>query len=366
MKLGIIGTRGIPNRYGGFEQFTEYIAPALVARGHHVIVYNSSLHPYQDAHWHGVRLIKKTDPENKLGAFGQMIYDFNCIVDSREREFDIILQLGYTSSSIWSFLFPKHSVVVTNMDGLEWKRSKYSGTVQNFLRYAEKWAVNYSDRLIADSRGIQEHILQTYNKSAAFIPYGATVFDNPDEQYLVKYGLKKYAFDLLIARMEPENNLEAILQGHYMAGTDRPLILIGNFQNKYGEYLKRTYESSKALFLGPIYNLPLLNNLRYFSHFYFHGHSVGGTNPSLLEAMAASSLIVAHDNIFNKSVLGEDAFYFNSPAEIMHIVEAITEKEDCKNFLDNNQQKIRECYSWEHITDQLEKYFLDILHDHKR
>ena len=107
MKIGIIGTRGIPNNYGGFEQFAEYVGPALIDRGHDVYVYNSSLHPYTASSWKGVKLIKKFDPENKTGAFGQFIYDLNCILDSRKREYDIILQLGYTSSSIWSFLFPK-------------------------------------------------------------------------------------------------------------------------------------------------------------------------------------------------------------------------------------------------------------------
>src|SRR5215467_1651561 len=169
MKIGIIGIRGIPNRYGGFEQFTEYVAPALVRKGHDVTVYSSSLHPYQDDNWKGVRLIHKSNPENRIGTFGQFIYDFFCILDSRKRNFDVILQLGYTSSSVWSFLFPGKSNLVTNMDGLEWKRSKYSKPVRAFLKRAEKWAVRSSDRLIADSKGIQEYLLDKYNKHATFI-----------------------------------------------------------------------------------------------------------------------------------------------------------------------------------------------------
>src|SRR5918993_3845856 len=100
MKIGIIGTRGIPNQYGGFEQFTEFVGPALVARGHDVYVYNSSLHSYEEASWKGVHLIKKSDPEDRVGTMGQFIYDLNCILDTRKRNFDIIFQLGYTSSSI--------------------------------------------------------------------------------------------------------------------------------------------------------------------------------------------------------------------------------------------------------------------------
>ncbi|MDP9229398.1 MAG: DUF1972 domain-containing protein, partial [Bacteroidota bacterium] len=143
MKIGIIGTRGIPNQYGGFEQFTEYVAPALVNKGHQVYVYNSSLHHFKEKSWKGVKLISCYDPENTLGTLGQFIYDFNCIRDARNRDFDIILVLGYSSSSVWSFLFPGKSIVVTNMDGLEWKRSKYSKLTQAFLKKAEKWAVAY-------------------------------------------------------------------------------------------------------------------------------------------------------------------------------------------------------------------------------
>src|SRR5690349_15755847 len=120
MKIGIVGTRGIPNRYGGFEQFIEFVAPELVNRGHEVYVYNSSLHPYKEPTYKGVHIISKTDPENKIGTAGQFIYDLNCIRDSRKRNYDVILQLGYTSSSIWTFLYPSGSLLVTNMDGLEW------------------------------------------------------------------------------------------------------------------------------------------------------------------------------------------------------------------------------------------------------
>jgi len=162
MKIGIIGSRGIPNQYGGFEQFVEFVAPLLVERGHEVFVYNSSLHPYQPNSWKGVHLIKKFDPENKIGTIGQFIYDFNCILDSRKRNYDIILQLGYTSSGVWAFLFPKKPLIITNMDGLEWKRSKYSKLVQRFLKKAEKWAALSSDHLIADSIGIQTYLLEKY------------------------------------------------------------------------------------------------------------------------------------------------------------------------------------------------------------
>lgn len=362
MKIAILGTRGIPNLYGGFEQFAEYIAPALVQRGHEVIVYCSSLHPYKDLTWKGVQLIKKKDPENKIGTFGQFIYDLNCVLDSRKRQFDIILQLGYTSSSVWSFLFPKKAVIVTNMDGLEWKRTKYSKPVQSFLKRAEKWAACNSHSLIADSKGIQSYLKEKYNKSSEFIAYGATLFEHPDHSYLGSFGLIPYSYNLIIARMEPENNIEVILQGHQEAQIDQKLIIIGNFKNKFGTYLKERYENENIRFIGPVYDINILNNLRHFSHLYFHGHSVGGTNPSLLEAMASQALIVAHNNIFNKTVLEQDAFYFSTPADIKEILEKRIEKTTYTSYLDHNNHKISSLYSWTYITDLIEKCLANAIH----
>src|SRR5689334_4059993 len=135
MKIAIIGTRGIPNRYGGFEQITEFLSEGLVKQNHSVYVYNSHTHPYQEKTWKGVHIIHCYDPEHRLGTAGQFIYDLNCILDARKRDFDILLFLGYTSSSVWQIFFPRKSIIVSNMDGLEWKRSKYSRPVQRFLMY---------------------------------------------------------------------------------------------------------------------------------------------------------------------------------------------------------------------------------------
>lgn len=360
MKIGIIGTRGIPNHYGGFEQFAEFLSLGLVQRGHQVTVYNSHNHPYQEAEWKNVNIIHCKDPEHKMGTVGQFFYDRNCIRDSKKRNFDIILQLGYTSSSIWGRFLPKSSVITTNMDGLEWKRSKYSKKVQRFLLYAEKLGVKYSHHLIADSIGIQKYLEEKYNKEAIYIPYGATVFNKPDQGVLEEYGLKPYAYDMLIARLEPENNIEAILQGFSDSTSDRFFLVVGNHNTSFGEKLKKRFENdSKIIFHGGLYNLEHLNTLRHFSNLYFHGHSVGGTNPSLLEAMASSSLIVANDNVFNKSVLEDDAFYFSSHQEVTTHINTINRLEH-QGKTDANVKKIQDIYSWERIIDQYEDHFKNI------
>ena len=366
MKIGILGTRGIPNQHGGFEQFVEHVAPLLVLQGHEVYVYNSSLHPFKEEKWKDVHIIRRYDPENKIGTTGQFIYDLNCVLDTRRRNYDIVLQLGYTSSSVWTFLFPSKSILVTNMDGLEWKRIKYSKPVRFFLRQAEKWAALYSDALIADSKGIQSYILEKYKKPSAFIAYGATLFEQPDESCLSKFGVKKNLYNVVLARMEPENNIETIIQGHIKANTGITLIIIGRYTNKYGKWLKSKFESPTIQFLGPIYDQDTLSNLRYYSHLYFHGHSVGGTNPSLLEAMASNALVAANQNVFNSSVLGDDAFYFCSPEDVANLLKNVRCKSDYKSFLENNRNKIKGDYSWKQIVYLLEKYLLNVAERSKR
>jgi len=352
MKIAILGTRGIPNYHGGFEQFAEFFSIFLHNKGIDIYVYCSSIHPYKENTYKGVKLIVCRDYEDKIGTAGQFLYDLNCILDARKQNFDVILQLGYTSSSIWSFLFPKNAIIVTNMDGLEWKRTKYNSIVQKFLMFAEKWAVNYSDFLISDSIGIQEYISNKYNRSSEFIAYGAKLFDSPDLNKIQSTVSIPYSYDLLIARMEPENNVETIIKGYLKKDSGRKLLLVGNYTGtKFGQYLHEEYSASESIaFLGSIYDMEVLDNLRYYSNLYFHGHSVGGTNPSLLEAMACNCCIIAHDNVFNRSILNHDAFYFSDEIQLSEWLFLDKKQEDIALKIANNRAKIRSQYDWEVIN----------------
>ena len=355
MKIAILGTRGIPNNHGGFEQFAEYLSQYLVEKGHEVYVYNSHTHPFKEYSWRGINIIHKYDPENKIGAAGQFIYDLNCILDSRKRDFDIILQLGYTSSSVWGRLLPKKAVIATNMDGLEWKRTKYKKPVRKFLEYAEKLAIVTSDFLVSDSIGIQDYLKDKYGKDSEYIAYGAEPFMDPVEAVVAEYGVRKYDYNLLIARLEPENNVETILDGVVKSGIDQAFLVIGKHETSFGEYLKKKFKNSANIrFLGGIYNIDHLNNLRYWSNLYFHGHSVGGTNPSLLEAMASDSFIIAHNNVFNKSILQESALYFNNVDDIAIFLKL--NKKDYLNFVYNNKSKIKNEFNWDLINSKYEDF----------
>jgi hypothetical protein len=304
LRIAILGTRGVPNNYGGFEHIAGHLSRGLVQKGHDVTVYNSSKHPYTEKKWHGVHIIHCYDPEYLIGTAGQFIYDLNCILDARRREYDIILVLGYTSSSVWGFLYPKNAIIITNMDGMEWKRSKYPGPVKAFLQKAEKWAIQASNFHIADSQVIKEYLDSKYNVKCKYIAYGAGIYPVAEESLLKEYKLEKNQYYLLMARMEPENNIEMILDGYTMTHSKTRFVVIGNTTNRYGRSLKAKYKSDeRIIFLGGLFNEIKVQTLTTFCRLYFHGHSVGGTNPSLLDAMAAKAPIAIHNNVFNDAII---------------------------------------------------------------
>lgn len=366
MKIGILGTRGIPNAYGGFEQFAQYMARGLVLKGHDVTVYNSSEHPYKESSWEGCSIIHCKDWENRIGTAGQFFYDLACVQDARNRSFDVLLHLGYTSDSIWHWRWPRKTVNIVNMDGLEWKRSKYNSLTRAFLRKAEKWAAEYADILIADSTGIEDYLKAQYNKNSVFIPYGADIPSHYDPTIPAQYGVDLKDYSLVIARMEPENNIETIIQGYISSNRTSPLLIIGNIQQPFGKLLQQRYPDPRIKFIKAIYDINITNSLRYYSDIYFHGHSVGGTNPSLLEAMSCECTIAAHQNPFNKAVLGDDAWYFSNPADIAALLHKKQDPILIEKWKSNNISRIRSLYNWDKIIDSYEQVFFNSLRTSKK
>jgi glycosyltransferase involved in cell wall biosynthesis len=354
MKIAIIGSRGIPNQYGGFEELAEHLSIFLAKQGHDVYVYNSHKHPYTEDTYEGVNIVRKFDPENSIGTAGQFIYDLNSILDCRRKKVDIVLQLGYTSSSVWYWLMPKNARVVTNMDGLEWMRSKYSSAVKKFLKRAEALAAKHSHLLIADNPEIEKYLSKKYRNQKIYIPYGANIPAKFNEEVLKEYGLEPKKYLLAIARIEPENNIETIIKGVLKSKTELPLILIGNFNTSFGKILKKKYKDTNTQFISAVYDKEALNALRYFSNIYFHGHSVGGTNPSLLEAMACQCVIAAHQNEFNHNTLDEDAYYFLDDTDIANGIANQHDEEVEALFIKNNLTKIRDKFNWRVVSEQYE------------
>lgn len=372
MKIAFVSTRGIPNNYGGFEQFAEYISVGMAQRGHEVVVYSPKFHPYQESTYKGVRIKHIYSPETWMGSsVGSFFYDFASLRDALKKEdFDIIYEAGYTSiipAYIWfNVKKRKRPIFTTNMDGLENKRSMFSPMVRRFLDWEEKMAVKYSHYLIADNMGIHDYYKEKYGKESKFLAYGADIHDDFKAEYLEEFGLKSEEYYILIARLEPENNIVMAIEGylHSKENGRRPLIVVGKTNTPHGKELVEKYGNERNVeFVGGIYDFKKLDSVRHFSKAYFHGHSVGGTNPSLLEAMAAGCFIFAHDNIFNRAVLKENAFYYPSAdkvTEYLNRIDTIAEGSKIQ-YTARNIEVIRNEYSWESLIDKHEKYFYWLL-----
>ena len=244
---------------------------------------------------------------------------------------------------------------------MEWKRQKWNKIVQKVTKSLEKYGVKYSDYLIADNTGIQQYICDEYNRESEFIAYGAVDVKPPSASFLSEYGLNAYNYLLSIARLEPENNLEMMFDAYVKSGIKRPYFVVGRHITSYGDFLKDKYRDKGIIFLGGIFDKSVLDNIRYYSTCYLHGHSVGGTNPALLEAMAAQTFILAHDNKFNRSVINNNAFYFDSANKLADLLKdkAIMKNKD--TFIINNLIRIDKAYRWSIAVTKYESYFKRIL-----
>lgn len=240
------------------------------------------------------------------------------------------------------------------MDGLEWKRQKWGVLARTMLKMSERLAVRYTDNLVADSMAIKDYFNNTYKKEATYIPYGAKsdVVDE-DQSILSSLGVTALNYGLLIARIEPENRVEQAINS--FVRLNRTLVVVGGLETRYAQKLMNLFAGNgNVIFVGSIYNPSTLNGLRKNSSVYFHGHSVGGTNPSLLDAMAAGCVIIANDNPFNKETLGNGGYYFASTDELIARIEMAwnIDVDERKMLNSMNINRIKEQYTWDIVVDK--------------
>ena len=320
--IAFTGSRGMPNRYGGYEEMVDHVGRGLADLGHRVWISTSSAHPDRDFHYPGIQRTRHCDPESWMGSAGQFVYDWRSLRALKPWKPDAHIALGTTSSGPWLRwkFWRGSSPLAVHMDGLEWMRGKYSPAVRSYLRRAEAWAARGAHILVSDNPGIRAHIEQ-YGLPVAEIAYGVeTPSELTNEEMtgvLSRAGLTAGTYALVLCRLVPENNVDLTLDALLDEG---PVAVLGNWSNAHADTLLKLFSSHPNFIqLNANFDPDFTQALRQGCRLYVHGHSAGGTNPGLLQAMAAGCRIAAHDNVFNRAVLGSTAGYFSTPQELRQL-----------------------------------------------
>lgn len=355
MKIAILGSRGIPAAYGGFERFAEELAVRLTARGIDVTVYCEDCGGDAPATYKGVRL--EYVPVPRLGPLTTILFDLRSLWKSR-KDYDVVYMLGYGAGAFCFLPRLWGTTVWINMDGIEWARSKWGRVARIWFRFMEMLSVHAPDRVIADAEAICDHLSQRHPamKPCSVIPYGAPVLTVPtDAAALAEWGLAPDRYDLVVCRLEPENMVAEIVDGYSRSNTPVPLVIVGDHRKENG-YVRSLASrgSGRIRFIGTVYDAEKLKALRYHARCYIHGHQVGGTNPSLLEAMGCGNIVVASDNRFNREVAGPTAFYFHGAHDLPRVLAAIGQlgPERIGALKGSMQKRIRDHYTWESVVDK--------------
>ena len=353
----MIGTRGVPASYGGFETAVEEISLRLVDRGHRVTVFCRG-DSKEAREWRGLQLIDV--PAVRDRRLETLSSSFASLPHLRRIKPDAAVVFNSANSPILPVVRMFGIPVAVHVDGLEWQRSKWGPVGRRYYKMAEVLAVRSRSPLIADAQGIADYYLTKYRRSTELIAYGAPLRPaRPDDAALLEgHGVMPGSYHLVVSRIEPENHVREIIEGYLSSCVTSPLVFVGDnpYETPYTREVKeRLLSDARVSWLGSVWDQELLDALYANCATYLHGHSVGGTNPSLLRAMGAGAPVIAWDVVFNREVAGEDATYFNDPGSLAARLEE-AEKVDLKSagVGDRLADRARVAYDWDDVTDKYE------------
>lgn len=362
MRVAFLGTRGVPAQYGGFETAVEEIGARLAARGHEITVYCRN-RDQTAAEYRGMRLVN-------LPAL-------------RRRSLETLSHTALSSAHATTKVHPEAAIVfnaanaplilllracriptAVHIDGLEWKRAKWGWLGRRYYKLAERFAVRWGDATIADSRAIEEHVLGAHRRHAAYIAYGAPLVE-PGTHRLKELGLEARGYHLVVARWEPENHVEMIVRGYAQSEASLPLVIVGStpYPSKYSTSVIGAADGrgNDVRFLGAVFDQDLLDQLYGNCLVYFHGHSVGGTNPSLLRAMGAGAPIAAFDVRFNHEVAKREAWYFTSADHVAKVLKsAEVSPEKAIRMGQRGRDHVATEYRWDDVADSYESLLREL------
>lgn len=352
--ITIIGTQGVPANYGGFESLVEnLIGKNKAANIHYTIFCSSKDLPNQLKEYKGAEL--KYIPLSANGI-QSIPYDILSLIKISKKT-DVILILGVSGCLILPFfrLFCRKKLII-NIDGLEHRRDKWGKAAKGFLKFSEKLAVKYADVIISDNKGIQDYVKEEYGKKSVLIAYGGDhvireINSECEREILKSFSLTSNSYAITVCRIEPENNCHNTLEA--FSKSDQKLMFIGNWnRSEYGRKLKEKYiQYPNIIIQDPIYDIDILYALRKNAGLYIHGHSAGGTNPSLVEAMFFGCPILCYDVIYNRESTYNLAYYWKNTNELLNLLKK-------KNLSGQEMINIaHKEYTWKKITYKYESLY---------
>lgn len=350
----MLGTRGVPARYGGFETAIEEIGSRLVARGHEVVVYCRDAGGNSAGTHLGMELVHLPAAHRKsLETLSHTALSVSHLL-ARRHPCDAAFVFNAANAPFVPPLHARGVPVVVHVDGLEWQRDKWQGAGQRYYRVVEGLAVRWADALIADAQGIADYYAAEFGAPTELITYGAPVQDEPGAARLAELDLRPRAYHLVVARFEPENHVREIVMGYSRSASRHPLVVVGSapYSNAYTAEVKALADADpRVRLLGGVWDQGQLDELYANSLTYLHGHSVGGTNPSLLRAMGAGTAVLAYDVVFNRETLGDRGWFFDRPATLGALLaEAEARPDTLADAGRALRERARRTYDWDDVA----------------
>ena len=359
--LIILGTRGVPAQHGGFETFAGKLALFLVNNGWQVTIYCQEEEGagIWESDWQDVHRIHI--PIKRPGAAGTVVFDWRATRHALGQQ-GLFLTLGYNTACFNLMQRLKGQTNVINMDGIEWRRDKWGVVAKTWFWLNERAGCWIGNHLVADHPRIKDHLATRVNTNKiTMIPYGGDEVLEADATLLEPYGLQPNGFSVVIARPEPENSFLEMVRAFSQKARNHKLAVLGNFYPETNTFHRAVMSSAseEVVFPGAIYEAPVVQALRYHARFYLHGHRVGGTNPSLVEALGAGCAVIAHDNHFNRWVAGHGAAYFKDEAACAELFDRLLE--DSERMLamkEASRARFYERFTWQQVLEEYEQLLL--------
>lgn len=380
MRIAMIGTRGVPARYGGFETAVEEIGKRLVKLGHEVTVYcrNPGQH---EAEYLGMHLVNL--PAIRTKTTETLSHTAVSSVHAVTRDHpDVAFVFNAANAPLVPMLRAARIPTAVHLDGLESLREKWRGMGARYYTWAEGASVRWADAVIADAWAIAAHVQERYGRDSVYIPYGAPIIE-PGSDRLSELGLSADGYHLVVARYEPENHVLDAVQGYRASGASAPLVVVGDspYSKWYVEAVREAAAGDpRVRLVGSVYDQELLDQLYGHCTTYVHGHSVGGTNPSLLRAMGAGAPVLAWDVDFNHEVTNEHALFWDSPSALALLLDGLEAEPDPTDLGSpgladevaaasrSGRRHAAKAYRWDDVADDYERLAqrLPVLHAEHR